>query len=118
MIEYRPIDFTIADDPSPLRIDGDGVVRVGMTRVTLDSVIWAFKYGATAEQIVDDYDTLALADIYATIAYYLQHRVDVDRYLEEREQQAERVRREIDARTDMAGLRERLLRRRAAMQQP
>lgn len=25
MIDYRPIPFTVATDPSPLRIDGDGV---------------------------------------------------------------------------------------------
>src|SRR5829696_2422778 len=117
MIDYRQVPFTIATDPSPLRIDGDGVVRVGPTRVTLDTVIGAFWDGSTAEEIVQDYPSLDLGDVYATLAYYLRHREEVNHYLELREQQAAKTRREIEARIDLAGLRERLLRRRAAMQQ-
>ena len=114
MIEYQPIGFTIADYPSPLRIDGDGVVRVGPTRVTLDTVISAFQGGATAEQIADDYDSLGLADVYATIDYYVRHREDVDRYLALRAQQADRIRQELQKRQSQDGLKERLLARRAA----
>lgn len=39
----------IAAEPIPLETDADGVVRVGETRVTLDTVVAAFKEGATAE---------------------------------------------------------------------
>ena len=38
--------------PVPLKTDVDGVVRVGNTRVTLDTVIAAFKEGVIAEEIV------------------------------------------------------------------
>jgi hypothetical protein len=35
--------------PVPLEVDADGVVRVGGTRVTLDTIVDAFREGATAE---------------------------------------------------------------------
>jgi len=115
MTEYRPIPFTIATDPSPLRIDGDGVVCVGLTRVTLDTVIGTYNDGVDPKEIVERYPSLQLADIYATIAYYPRHRDDVDRYLEQRELQAERIGREVQRRSGQQGLKERLLERRAAM---
>jgi uncharacterized protein (DUF433 family) len=40
---------------SPLNADQDGVVRIGKTRVTLDTVIHAFKHGATPEEIAQRY---------------------------------------------------------------
>jgi len=55
----------------PSRVDRDGVICVANTRVTLDTVVAAFNSGATAEQIVQDYSILQLADLYAVIAYYL-----------------------------------------------
>ncbi len=115
MIDYQPIPFTIASDPSPLRIDEDSVVRVGPTRVTLDTVIGTYNDGIGPEGIVERYSSLDLADIYATIAYYLRHRPEVDHYLAQREREAERIRREIEARFPQAGLKERLLAWRAAM---
>ncbi len=58
-------------EPAPLRADSDGVVRVGDTRVTLATIVCAFDQGATAETIVQQYPTVALADVYAVIGYYL-----------------------------------------------
>ena len=103
--------LSIADDPCPIRLR-QGVPCVGGTRVTLDTVIRAYQRGLTPEQIVYDFDTLALADIYTVIGYYLRHRAEVDAYLDAREQRAEEVRREIEARFLPDGPRERLLRRR------
>jgi len=59
----------IAAEPAPLEADADGVVRVGGTRVTLDTMVAAFKDGATAEEIVYQYPSLSLAEVYAVIAY-------------------------------------------------
>src|SRR5919198_1152235 len=107
----------LAADSLPLRLDQDGTVRVGCTRVTLDSVIADFEQGATPEQIASDFPSLQLADIYTVIGYYLSHRSDVEAYLREQEQQAEEVRRMLEARLgDQRGLRERLLSRRAGRQ--
>jgi uncharacterized protein (DUF433 family) len=66
------MSLVIVDIPVPLKTDVDGVVRVGNTRVTLDTVVDAFREGATAEEIVSRYPSLLLADVYAVIGYYLQ----------------------------------------------
>jgi uncharacterized protein (DUF433 family) len=57
----------------PLKADPNGVMRVGDTRVTLDTVVHAFEEGHTAEEIVSHYPALRLADVYAVIAYYLNN---------------------------------------------
>jgi uncharacterized protein (DUF433 family) len=99
-------------EKAPLVTDRDGVVRIGKTRVTLDTVIYAFYDGATTEEIVQQYPTLQLGEVYAVIAYYLGHRVAVDAYLRERERLGEQVRQENERRFDPHGIRERLLSRR------
>jgi uncharacterized protein (DUF433 family) len=98
--------------PVPLRTDADQVIRVGQTRVTLDTVVSAFRNGATAEQIAHDYPVLALVDIYAVIAFYLRQQDTVDAYLAERRAQSEELREQLQQRYDARGIRERLLARR------
>jgi uncharacterized protein (DUF433 family) len=99
-------------DPIPLQMDADGVVRVGGTRVTLDTVVAAFADGATAEEIVQQYPSLTLADVYTVLGYYLRRRAEVEAYLQRREQQALLVRQQNERRADPRGVRERLLARR------
>lgn len=106
--------LTIETEQPPLRIDNTGTVRVGATRVTLDTVINAYQSGASAETIVSQYSTLKLADVYAVIAYYLRHRDQVDAYLHERGRDAEEVRRKIESDPRTQQIRERLLARREA----
>jgi uncharacterized protein (DUF433 family) len=98
--------------PVPLRIDEHGVARVGKTRVTLDTVVYAFNQGESAEEIMQNYPSLRLADVYGVIAYYLEHQREIDSYLHQRKQEAEELRKEIEARFDQRGVRERLLARR------
>lgn len=95
----------------PLRANADGVVLVANTRVPLDTLVYAFHEGATPEEIVQRYPSLTLVDVYAAIAYYLQHAAEVDAYLRERELQAEQVRRQNESRFDPTGIRSRLLAR-------
>ncbi len=59
--------LTIRDDPVAMRIDAGGAVRVGQTRVTLKTVLHAYKRGASPEEIVESFDTLTLADVYSAI---------------------------------------------------
>jgi uncharacterized protein (DUF433 family) len=96
----------------PIHTDADGVVRVAGTRVTLDTIVAAFDAGATAEEIAQQYPSVALADVYSVITYYLRHQSDVGAYLQERQQQAATVRQENERRFPAAGVRERLLARR------
>ena len=96
----------------PLTVDPHGVLRVGNTRVTLDTVLAAFADGATAEEIVQQYPSLHLADVYSVIGYYLRHTAEVDVYLQQRRQQREIVRHQNEGHCDPHGVRDRLLARR------
>lgn len=95
----------------PLTTDADGVIRVGGTRVSLDTILVAYKQGSDPEDIIDMFTSLRLADVYAVIGYYLQNRDDVEAYLAEREKFRAQVRQMIEARSDQTGIRERLLAR-------
>src|SRR5215467_16387022 len=101
----------------PLTTDVHGVLRIGNTRVTLDTVLAAFADGATAEEIVQQYPSLQLADVYSVIGYYLRHTVEVDLYLQQRHTQRETVRHQNETRFDPQGVRERLLARRTNREQ-
>ncbi|MEM9009333.1 MAG: DUF433 domain-containing protein [Cyanobacteria bacterium P01_F01_bin.86] len=103
--------FTIISEPPPLEINTDNVALVGKTRVTLDAVVNVFKQGTTAEEIVYRYPALKLADVYATIAFYLNHQQMVEDYLEERQTQAQEAKKLNEARLDTHGIRDRLLAR-------
>ncbi len=97
----------------PLTTDDDGIMRVGGTRVTLDTIIAAFIEGATAEEIAQQYPSVRLADIYSVIGYYLRRHAEIESYLKQRRKQAEETRQQNEERFDPAGIRERLLSRQA-----
>ncbi|WIG58948.1 MAG: hypothetical protein OJF49_001695 [Ktedonobacterales bacterium] len=61
----------------------NGNVYIGKTRVTLDTIVRFWRMGQTPEQIHEDFPTVSLAAIYGTVAYYLDHREEVDHYLRE-----------------------------------
>lgn len=103
----------VAADPIPLRVDETGTVRVGGTRLTLDTLISYHRQGHTPESIAEGFPGLSLADAYTAIGYYLNHRDELDAYLRVREEQAEALRREIEARSGAEEFGERLLAQRA-----
>jgi uncharacterized protein DUF433 len=49
-------------------------------------MVAAFDAGATAEEIAQQYPSVALADVYSVITYYLRHQFDVYAYLQKRRQ--------------------------------
>ena len=104
--------LTVAAEKAPLATDVDGTVRVGGTRVTLDTVVAAFRDGVSAEGIVEQYPSLNLADVYSVLGYVLHHTDEVNAYLEQRKARADEVRRENEGRFEPMGVRERLLARR------
>jgi uncharacterized protein (DUF433 family) len=96
----------------PLFDDGYGGLRVDGTRVLLERIVHAFEDGATPEGIVQSYDTLRLADVYAVLTWYLRHKAEVEAYLHKRGEEADAIRRTIEAKQpDRAGLRARLMAR-------
>jgi uncharacterized protein (DUF433 family) len=100
---------------APLHQDETGTVRVTGSRVTLDTLVAAFKKGATAEQIQDSFPSLSLRQIYGVIAFYLDHQDDVEAYLKERRAEAEAIRKEIEGQPQYKEFRERIRRRRAEL---
>ncbi len=105
------MSLEIAAEPVPLQADADGIVRVGGTRVTLDTVVAAFKDGATAEEIVTEYPSLRLPDVYSVIGYYLRRKDEVEDYLQQRQRVAEKVKKQNEGRFDPEGIRDRLMSR-------
>lgn len=65
---------------------------VGASRVTLDSIVLPWREHASPETIQADFPTVPLADIYGAIAYYLEHRDEVDARLREGDEIYERER--------------------------
>jgi uncharacterized protein (DUF433 family) len=96
----------------PLAAGPDGVIRLSGTRVTLDTVAEAFAEGATAEEIAQQYPSLALADIYSVLGHILRHKAEVSDYLASRKIQRESIQKQNEKRFSSAGVRERLLARR------
>ena len=107
--------FAIENLPVPIRVDAHGMMRVGETRVRLDTVIFAWKQGDSPEQIVENFEVLSLADVYAIIGYYLNHRLEVEKYLEQNELKGDQLRQKHEQRFPQAAIRERLLARRSKM---
>jgi uncharacterized protein (DUF433 family) len=103
--------LAIEKETVPFTVDSDGVVRVGKTRVTLDTIVTAFWEGATAEEITQQYPTLDLADVYSVIGYYLRRRQEIEDYLHQERRQAESVQKQNESRFDPHGIRDRLLAR-------
>jgi len=95
----------------PIATDKDGVIRVSGTRIPIETVIGAFRDGATAEEIVQDFSSLPLSDVYQVIAYYLRHKDELQAYFDRQDQEAEEVRKVIEAQWPPDGIRARLLAR-------
>ena len=80
----------------------EGVYYVSGTRVSLDSIVYAFREGCSPETIHEDFEGLTLAHVYGAIAFYLDHQADVDAYLLQRKERwAELERRGTPASPDL-----------------
>jgi len=103
----------------PLTVAEGGTIRFTGSRVSLDVVLHRYQQGESPEEIHEGFPTLNLADIYAAISYYLNHREEVEEYLRQQAIKAEEVRRMIEAsplHLDTTGLREKLQARWETMQ--
>jgi uncharacterized protein (DUF433 family) len=63
----------------------DGGYWITGTRVSLDSVVFAFLRGASPESIAQSYPVVSLEEVYGAIAFYLAHQAEVDSYLQQSE---------------------------------
>src|SRR6516225_4625441 len=90
------MNLTLEAIAVPLRDDGHGGLRIGQSRVSLESVWHLHQQGASAADIVRALDTLQLADVHAVLAWALRHSEDVDAYLKRRDQEADQIRRQLE----------------------
>jgi uncharacterized protein (DUF433 family) len=70
----------------------EDVYWVAGTRVSLDSIVYAFWEGQTAESIAQSFPVLTLEQVYGAITFYLANRADIDAYLRREEAEFETVR--------------------------
>jgi uncharacterized protein (DUF433 family) len=106
--------LTVGTEQIPLTQNEQGTIRVGQTRVTLESVIYCFQEGASPEGIVDAYPTLTLSDVYLVLGYYLRHPNEVAAYLQAQHQDIVDIRAHDEALVPpRTGLRAQLLARQA-----
>ncbi len=80
-------------DKYVIKLD-NGTYRVADTRVSLDSIVYAYKRGELAEAIIQSFPSLTLAQVHGAIAFYLSHREVIDEYLRQGEIEYERLRQE------------------------
>ncbi|MCU0482345.1 MAG: DUF433 domain-containing protein [Anaerolineae bacterium] len=80
----------------PIYIDEHGQIRIAKTRVLLELVINAFNRGESAEGIIESYSSLSLADVYAVIAYYLNHRTEIDAYIHQADKDFQDIQQDVE----------------------
>lgn len=61
------------------------------TRISLDSVVYAFLNGESPESIAQNFPLLSLEQVYGAIAFYLANRELIDEYLKEGEKEFEKL---------------------------
>jgi uncharacterized protein (DUF433 family) len=81
----------------PLTLSEEGTIRVTGSGVTLETLVYQYQQGNSAEAILESFPTLKLADIHAVISYYLNHPDQVNEYLNEQEKKARSVREDIES---------------------
>src|SRR5437016_11651871 len=72
----------------------EGVYYVRGTRVSLDSIVYAFREECSPETIREDFEGLTLAHVYGAIAFYLDHQADIEAYLLQRKEQWDELERQ------------------------
>jgi uncharacterized protein (DUF433 family) len=67
----------------------ESVYRVGGTRVSLDSLVYLFREGVSAESMVESYAALTLEQVHGALAFYLANQTEIDAYLAEGQRESE-----------------------------
>jgi uncharacterized protein (DUF433 family) len=72
----------------------DGEYWVAGTRVSLDSVVYAFLRGAAPEGIAQSFPLLSLEEVYGAIAFYLANQAEIDAMLASNDREFELLRKQ------------------------
>ena len=82
MEQPQDCDGTSTVNPHPQYVEErERAYYISGTRVSLDSLVYAFLDGQTAESIAQAFPVLSLEQAYGAITFYLAHRGEIDRYL-------------------------------------
>lgn len=105
------MSLTLGSERIPLLRDADGTIRIGNTRVTLESVAYAFEEGDSAESIQEAFPNLSLSDIYLVLGYCLKYPKQLADYLSQQNQFNENARKQDESRFQAENVKARLFRR-------
>ena len=72
-----------------VRVDEHGVMRIGNSRVMLDTIVAGFEQGHSPETLQQQYPALSLEEVYGAITYYLAHTGEVHAYLKRQDERWE-----------------------------
>ena len=72
----------------------DGGWRLRHSRISLASVIHAWSEGQTPEVIVEEFPTLSARQVRGALAFYLENKSEIDRYLAAQDEKWEQLRQE------------------------
>ena len=76
-----------------IRLDNRGVAFVGETRLKVEHVVGAKNHwGMTPERIQEGYDFLTLGQVYAALAYYYDHKEEMDACMQRESEEFEAMR--------------------------
>jgi uncharacterized protein (DUF433 family) len=65
----------------------DGGYYIAGTRVSLDSIVYEFRTGASPESIAQSFPVLRLEQVYGAITFYLANQTQIEQYLVENEKE-------------------------------
>jgi hypothetical protein len=91
-VDFEPLTVAV-----PLSEEPPGIFRVGESRVLLGLVLRVFQRGETPEGIVRSYRSPLLADVYAVISHYFVNPAPFEEYLGQCDDEADAVRRQLEA---------------------
>jgi len=94
--------------PDFLTKDDDGFVHLTGHRIGLEHLVYYYNSGYSAEMLACEYPTLGLPIIHKVIAFYLENRDEVDRYVARSQDAAARQRQQADKGPSLTELRRRL----------
>jgi uncharacterized protein (DUF433 family) len=59
-----------------------GEYRIAGSRVSLDSIVQAYRNGQTAESIAQSFPGVTLEQVHGALAFYLAHQAEIDAYID------------------------------------
>ena len=89
--------FEILDNPPCLLVLDNGAVRIGHSRVPLERIVYHYNQGVSAEEFIEMFPSVKLADAHGALHYYLNHREQVDAYAAWVEEEGDRIQAMIES---------------------